>query len=77
MRRGVTSLRESHDPPAEPKCASVDSKTSTCTNITQLPKLTTFIVYASHPGGWPSGDTASATLTFADGTKQTEVFWVD
>lgn len=59
----------------QPKCASVNSMTSTCVNITQLPKLTTFIVYASHPGGWPSGDTASATFTFDDGTKQTQYFY--
>jgi hypothetical protein len=59
----------------EPHCPKTDPKTETCVNITQLPKLTAFIVYASHPGGWPSGDTASVTFTFNDATKQTEIFW--
>ncbi len=59
-----------------PPCSKPDPKTANCTNLTaQLPKLTAFIVYASHPGGWPPGDTASVTFSFNDGTKQTEIFW--
>lgn len=59
----------------QPACTKTDPSTATCANITKLPKLLTFIVYASHPGGWPAGDSASATFTFADGTKQTESFY--
>jgi hypothetical protein len=44
-------------------------------NIKQLPKLTAFIAYASHPGGWHKGDTATATFTFADKSAQTETFY--
>ena len=56
-------------------CIGDGSKTVSCANITKLPKLTAFIAYASHKGGWPSGDTASVIFTFADGTKQTETFY--
>jgi hypothetical protein len=56
-------------------CPKPDPQTVTCTKITQLPKLTAFNIYASHPGGWPTSLSASTTITFSDGTKQTETFY--
>jgi hypothetical protein len=53
----------------------VSGKTATCTGITTIPALQPGNIYLAHPGGFPHGDVASVTITFADGTTETEYFF--
>ncbi len=52
----------------------VSGMTATCTGISNLPAQSSGKVYIAHQGGFPHGDVASVTITFADGTKQTQSF---